>query len=154
MWSSLCEQCFGLDKHGIVMAILALSLAAFATVLWKSSRVALPPGPRGLPLLGYLPFLGKDLHREFEKLARVYGPIYRLWLGNKLCVVVSSPALVKEIVRDNDKVFANRDPTISTSIGSYGRNDIAFGSYGPQWKKLRKVRMTRKDIYQLYTKYK
>ena len=139
MWSSFSKYCSGHEKHGLVTAILVLSLTAFAAAFWKRSRAGLPPGPRGLPLVGYLPFLGKELHREFERLARVYGPICSLWLGNKLCVVVSSPELVKEVVRDQDTVFANRDVTISAAIASYGANNIAFGSYDQQWKKLRKV---------------
>ncbi|PRQ20215.1 putative cytochrome P450 [Rosa chinensis] len=46
-------------------------------------------------------------------MARVYGPIYKLQLGTKLCIVVSSPELVKQVVRDHDTTFSNRDPTIA-----------------------------------------
>ncbi|KAK9984581.1 hypothetical protein SO802_034106 [Lithocarpus litseifolius] len=107
----------------------------------KSRKPPLPLGPRGLPLLGYLPFLGTNLHRKFEELAGVYGPIYKVWLGHKLCVVVSSPSLVKEVVRDQDTIFANRDPLIVAIVATYGGVDIAFSSYGPEWKKLRKIFM-------------
>ncbi|PRQ20224.1 putative cytochrome P450 [Rosa chinensis] len=54
-------------------------------------------------------------------MARVYGPIYKLQLGTKLCIVVSSPELVKQVVRDHDTTFSNRNPTIA------------------DWRKLRKV---------------
>ncbi|KAF9689461.1 hypothetical protein SADUNF_Sadunf01G0094600 [Salix dunnii] len=98
-----------------------------------------PPGPRGLPLVGYLPFLGYDLHKKFTELAGVYGPIYKLRLGNKLFMVVSSPRLAKEIVRDKDTIFADRDPPISARVFTYGGNDIAWSSYGPPWTKMRKI---------------
>ncbi|XP_004298684.1 PREDICTED: flavonoid 3',5'-hydroxylase-like [Fragaria vesca subsp. vesca] len=135
------------DKDENLTAILTLLFMVF-TLLWyywiwkKPSRnptPPLPPGPRGLPLLGYLPFLGADLHVEFTDMAKVYGPIYKLQLGTKLCIVVSSPELVKQVVRDYDTTFANRDPTIAALIASNGGTDIAFGSYGPYWRKLRKM---------------
>nr|XP_023892161.1 7-ethoxycoumarin O-deethylase-like [Quercus suber]POE61174.1 flavonoid 3'-monooxygenase [Quercus suber] len=133
------------DKDELSRANFTALVSIFAVLFWflwaakKSRNPPLPPGPRGLPLLGYLPFLGTNLHRKFEELAGVYGPIYKVWLGQKLCVVISSPSLVKEVVRDQDTIFANRDPPIAARVASYGGVDIAFSSYGPEWKKLRKI---------------
>jgi hypothetical protein len=73
------------------------------------------------------------------ELARVYGPIYKLKIGNKQCVIISSPSLVKEVVGDQDITFANRSPNIAALVFSYGGNDIAFAPYGPEWRMLRKV---------------
>ncbi|KAM3734927.1 hypothetical protein ACB098_10G051300 [Castanea mollissima] len=135
----------GNDKDGLSRANLTALVSIFAVLIWflwaakKPRKPPLPPGPRGLPLLGYLPFLGTNLHRKFEELAGVYGPIYKVWLGHKLCVVVSSPSLVKEVVRDQDTIFANRDPPVAALVATYGGSDIAFSSYGPEWKKLRKM---------------
>ncbi|KAF2298999.1 hypothetical protein GH714_029635 [Hevea brasiliensis] len=114
----------------------------FAVDIDKKSKKAmapLPPGPKGLPVIGYLPFLGTFLHKKFTELAGKYGSIYKLWLGNKLCIVISSPSLAKEVFRDKDAIFANRDPPTASRIASYGGNDIAWSSYGPEWKKMRKV---------------
>ena len=133
------------DKDELSRANPTAIVSIFAVLFWflwaakKSRKPPLPPGPRGLPLLGYLPFLGTNLHRKFEELAGFYGPIYKVWLGQKLCVVISSPSLVKEVVRDQDTIFANRDPPIAARVASYGGADIAFSSYGPDWKKLRKI---------------
>ncbi|KAB1217071.1 Flavonoid 3'-monooxygenase [Morella rubra] len=124
--------------------VVSLSTCAVCCFLWvaKKTRKAvppLPPGPRGLPLVGYLPFLGTELHRKFEELAGIYGPIYKVWLGQKLWVVVNSPSLVKEVVRDQDTTFANRDPPIAALVATYGGADITFLPYGHEWKKLRKI---------------
>ncbi|CAN1333238.1 Flavonoid 3'-monooxygenase [Linum perenne] len=112
-------------------------------LLKRANKEALPPGPRGLPIVGYLPFLSTHLHnthlhKSFTELAEVYGPIYKLWLGYKMHVVISSPSLVKQI-RDQDETFAARDPSIAAKILTHGVNDVAFKSYGSDWKKLRKV---------------
>ena len=72
-------------------------------------------------------------------MAGVYGPIYKVWLGQKLCVAVNSPSLVKEVVRDQDTIFCNRDPPIAALAATFGGADIAFSSYGPDWRKLRKM---------------
>ncbi|KAB1217072.1 Geraniol 8-hydroxylase [Morella rubra] len=124
--------------------VVSLSTCAVFCFLWMAKKTIkavppLPPGPRGLPLVGYLPFLGTDLHRKFEELAGIYGPIYKVWLGQKLWVVVNSPSLVKEVVRDQDTTFANRDPTIASLAATYGGADITFLPYGHEWKKLRKI---------------
>ncbi|KAL0296202.1 UNVERIFIED_CONTAM: Flavonoid 3'-monooxygenase [Sesamum radiatum] len=99
----------------------------------------MPPGPRGLPIVGFLPFLRPDMHIQFTELARQYGPVYKLWLGTKLCIVISSPSLTKEIVRDHDTIFANRGSTVAGRIGSYNGNDIAFCPYGSSWRTRRKL---------------
>ncbi|KAG2681455.1 hypothetical protein I3760_11G145700 [Carya illinoinensis] len=134
------------EKGELAGAIVTALLSVFAVFwfLWAAKKPRkvippLPPGPRGFPLVGYLPFLGTDLHRKFEELAGVYGPIYKVWLGNKLWVVVSSPLLVKEVVRDQDTIFANHDSYIAGLAVTYGGTDITLLPYGPDWRKLRKI---------------
>ncbi|KAJ7944796.1 putative Cytochrome P450 [Quillaja saponaria] len=140
------------EVYAIAASNQALFLTAIFTLLavvwslwntFKRSRKVIapwpPPGPAGLPIVGYLPFLGTELHKKFAELADIYGPIYKIRLGTKLCVVISSPSLVKEVVRDHDLIFANRDPPIAAMVASYGGNDIAFSSYGPDWRKMRKI---------------
>lgn len=128
------------EKHEPVVLIVTLLLSAFVLLIWlmqKSNKenCFLPPGPRGWPLVGYLPYLGSNLHDDFSELAKIYGPIYKVWLGQRLGIVISSAALVKEVVRDEDVVFANHDPTSSAKIVSSG----VFRPYSDEWKKLRKV---------------
>ncbi len=42
----------------------------------NKSRKRLPPGPVGLPIVGYLPFLGKQPHKDIAKLGEKYGNVF------------------------------------------------------------------------------
>ncbi|KAJ4974848.1 hypothetical protein NE237_008022 [Protea cynaroides] len=135
----------GFIIQGIIfLSILIITLAIFTSVLLsktstKGELSSLPPGPRGLPLVGNLPFLKPDLHKYFSHLANIYGPIFKLHLGNKLCVVVSSSSLAKEILKDHDATFANRNPPIAAFHITYGGNDILWNQHGSDWRMMRKI---------------
>ncbi|KAL0285464.1 UNVERIFIED_CONTAM: cytochrome [Sesamum angustifolium] len=131
-----------MDQFYIAMlSVLVMSIIWFIKVSFNPGRRTppLPPGPRGLPILGYLPFLGKNLLHQFGDLAHQYGPIYKLYLGNKLCIVINSPSLVKEVVRDQDSIFADRDANVAALTATYGRSDIAFSPPNAQWRAMRKI---------------
>ncbi|KAM5572763.1 hypothetical protein ABKV19_012691 [Rosa sericea] len=144
MWDASSEKHEDLKEAVTIFLIIMAAVSFwFLRTCNKHSRnleqALLPPGPNGDPLLGYLPFLGTNLHHQFIDLSRVYGPIYKLQLGTKLAIVVSSPSLVKEVVCDQDTIFAYRDLTVAARILSYGGSDIVFGTYGPDWRRMRKV---------------
>ncbi|KAK4728581.1 hypothetical protein R3W88_021569 [Solanum pinnatisectum] len=129
------------SSNDLWIAALTLSVV-FLTILWyklNKEESRLPPGPRGLPIVGFLPFLRANLHHQLTELSQQYGPIYKFWIGGKLCVVLNSPSLAKEVVRDQDSVFANRDPPIAGLVATYGGLDIGFSPYGSYWREMRKL---------------
>nr|XP_043624361.1 geraniol 8-hydroxylase-like [Erigeron canadensis] len=135
-WPELTTQ-----KDDLTLALLTI-LAITLTISWFRSFCAtslLPPGPRGLPIVGYLPFLRPNLHHEFNKLAQRYGPVFKLKLGGKTLIVVSSSDLAKVVLREQDDIFANRDPPLAGAIISYGCQDILFSNNNSYWRNLRKV---------------
>ncbi|XP_077243510.1 flavonoid 3'-monooxygenase CYP75B137-like [Tasmannia lanceolata] len=121
------------------IAILLISWLVWWIKQSNKKTLPLPPGPRGLPLIGNLPFIEPDLHRYFEKLAKIYGPIMKLKLGNKLCIVLNSPSVVKEVLKDKDIIFANHDKLAGAELITYGGSDIVWSPYGAEWRMLRKV---------------
>ncbi|KAH6796265.1 hypothetical protein C2S51_037251 [Perilla frutescens var. frutescens] len=127
----------------ILSLLLLLLVASFIWYLWISNKSKggtppLPPGPRGLPIVGYLPFVDVNLHKQLANLAHKHGPIFKLWLGSKLYIVISSPSLVKAVVRDHDSVFANRDPPVAAVVAT-GALDIFWSPNGPYWRDIRKL---------------
>ncbi|GJW68347.1 cytochrome P450 76C1-like protein [Tanacetum coccineum] len=99
----------------------------------------LPPGPHGLPVVGYLPFLGFYLHERFTEMAKNYGPIFSLQLGCKLHVVVNSVDLIKVVARERDHTFANRAPPITALEANYGGVDVVWSNNNAHWRNMQKL---------------
>ncbi|KAF5755356.1 putative cytochrome P450 [Helianthus annuus] len=138
-WSSWPEVAINRPDLAIaLLTILAITLAIFWYQSGKPTS-PMPPGPRGLPVVGYLPFLGPDLLHEFTKMAQRYGPIFKLKLGTKTYIVISSPDLAKAVVREQDEIFANRDPPVAAKIVSYGRRNIGWSDNNSHLRNLRKL---------------
>ncbi|CAN0841973.1 Geraniol 8-hydroxylase [Linum grandiflorum] len=123
----------------IFAAVSIISLLFLFTRGNNSPNPPLPPGPWALPIIGNLASLPSELHSYFGSLARTHGPIFRLRLGQKLGIVISSPALAREVLKDQDVVFANRDiPDVLHAV-SYANSEILWTPYGDEWRMLRKV---------------
>ncbi|KAL0542162.1 hypothetical protein IC582_022255 [Cucumis melo] len=129
---------FSIDQSHFFFTFLA-ALLIFLYLRLTRLRVPLPPGPRGVPLLGNLPFLDPELHTYFAQLSQKYGPIVKLQLGRKIGIIINSPSVVREVLKDHDVTFANRDVPHAGRAASYGGSDIVWTPYGPQWRMLRKV---------------
>lgn len=82
-------------------------------LLWLRAKQGLPPGPFGLPFLGYLPWIdSRAPYQTFARLSRRYGRIYSLKLGNMLAVFISDPELIRQAF--NREVFSGRAPLYLT----------------------------------------
>lgn len=96
------------------------------------SALQLPPGPIGLPVLGYLPFLGNEIHLTLTDLSRRFGPIYQIFLGGIRVVVLNDASLVRQAFKQT--VFSGRPDTQLTRIlQGYG----IVNSEGALWREQR-----------------
>ncbi|XP_024986498.1 geraniol 8-hydroxylase-like [Cynara cardunculus var. scolymus] len=137
----------GKNDGDLPLALLAVITAALLPLLWYKRSISssqngappLPPGPSGLPVVGYFPFLGPSLHLELHKLVHRYGPIFKFYLGSNLHIVVNSADLAKVVTGEQDESFANRAQHIAGLATSYNASDIAFADNNANRRKLRKV---------------
>ncbi|XP_073124492.1 cytochrome P450 83B1-like [Henckelia pumila] len=105
----------------------------------KKSSV-LPPGPKGLPLIGNLHEIDTvHPHVYLHQLAKKYGPLMSLRFGFRPTIIISSARVAKIALTKNDLVLAGRPPLIGLQKYSYNGNDIAFSNYNETWREMRKL---------------
>lgn len=146
MGNPYCKKQGSSSVKDELLPVILTSLTIVLALSWfswifksRQGHPPLPPGPRPLPLVGNLLSLDPELHSYFRSLAGTYGPILTLWLGKKVGIVVTSPALAREVLKDQDTTFANRDVPVAGKEATYGGFDIVWTPYGPEWRMLRKV---------------
>ncbi|PIA38202.1 hypothetical protein AQUCO_02800104v1 [Aquilegia coerulea] len=99
----------------------------------------LPPSPWGLPILGHFHMLGDLPHRNLHRLAKKYGPIMSIRLGQVPTIVISSSEWAELILKTHDVVFASRPKNQAADWTLYGQRDLVFAQYGSYWRNIRKL---------------
>ena len=126
-----------------LLLILYLTLPVFLFLFFQNRRTlknqALPPGPRGLPIIGNLHKLDNSvLHLQLLQLSKKYGPLFSLRLGLRPVVVISSAKLAKETLKNHDLVFCGRPKFVGQQKLSYNGKEMAFSPYSACWREIRK----------------
>ncbi|KAM8962350.1 cytochrome P450 2C29-like [Pelodytes ibericus] len=119
----------------LVAFLVCLIIIKYLKMIW-TVRI-LPPGPSPLPLIGNLWSLKFNLHPDsFTKLAKLYGDIYTIWLGQTPVVVLHGLRAVKNALVFHSEEMSGRP------VASF-LNDIARGkgivvSNGHSWREQRR----------------
>lgn len=81
---------------------------------------SLPPGPWGVPHLGYKPFFSNTCtYLKYNELAREYGPIVSLTQRGNTVVLLSDHQLIKKAF-DMRQMTGRHDDGYMDIIGGYG----------------------------------
>ena len=106
-----CIRCSWKDNaciRTLTMWLAALLVPVFTWLLWKCLKGSRckrnePPGPLGLPIMGYLPFLDfKRPNLTFLELAKRYGDVFQLRMGSTKVVVVNGQRAVRQLYKSTD----------------------------------------------------
>lgn len=119
---------------GLVAGVGVLLLQYLWDMLKRSLRRDLPPGPFGLPLLGYLPFMPKDGHRGVEALREKYGNVFGVHLGCRYVVFLCDFCSVKEALSQDS--LLNRPEEFPFKVNEHSQGLIVLN--GPLWKEQRR----------------
>ncbi|ERM94234.1 hypothetical protein AMTR_s00010p00212030 [Amborella trichopoda] len=128
----------------------AQALAASLLVAWVLIRILLHGTttkgklllePLRWPLIGHLHLLmvDKPLHRVLASLADCHGLIMKLRMGQKPTLVVSDADIARECLTTHDRAFASRPMVAAGRTLGFDYTAIAWATYGPLWRDLRKV---------------
>uniref|UniRef100_UPI00398F6317 steroid 21-hydroxylase n=1 Tax=Pristiophorus japonicus TaxID=55135 RepID=UPI00398F6317 len=124
---------------GIIALLLTLKFRNVGMLQKQRSQRELP-GPPSLPIIGnLLDFRKGVLHLHLTRLAKAFGPIYRLRLWSQDIVVLNTTELIKEALVKRSADFAGRPLTFVGNFISFGGKDLALGDYTITWKTQKKL---------------
>ena len=133
----------------------AIYLFTFLWLRWRSPRrrLPLPPGPRGLPLLGNTHQTPANNPWEtYKQWSDVYGPLMTLSLGVNTTIVISTHEAARELMEKNSTVYSSRPQLVAFNRLSGGLNSSGM-EYGKQWRDHRSLQaaVLRPWMTQRYT---
>lgn len=126
----------------LVYILIALPAVVLLLILFKANKnnPPRPPGPRGLPIIGNLHQLdASKLNLQLGQLSKTYGPLFSLRIGFKPALVVSSPKLAKEVLKDHDLDVCTRPPSLGPLKLTYNALELIFSPYNDHWREIRKI---------------
>nr|AMZ03382.1 cytochrome P450 CYP71D379 [Plectranthus barbatus] len=118
---------------------LLLPIILFILRKMRKARPVWPPGPKSLPIIGNMHLLSPLAFRDLTDLTKQYGPLMHMKLGEVDTIVVSSPELAREFLKQNDPCYADKPDSIGIKVLWYDYRDIAFSPYGGYWSQMRKI---------------
>ncbi|XP_075553184.1 cytochrome P450 2J4-like [Dermacentor variabilis] len=119
---------------GLIAGVGALVLQYLWDILKRCLRRDLPPGPFGVPLLGYLPFMPKDGHHGVEALRQKYGNVFGVHLGCRYVVFLCDFGSIKEALSQDS--LLNRPEEFPFKVNEHSQGLIVLN--GPLWKEQRR----------------
>ncbi|PHT28849.1 Geraniol 8-hydroxylase [Capsicum baccatum] len=132
-----------MDYYTLVFgSILVLSLLYILAKLSSRGTKKLPPGPSPWPVIGNIHLLGAKPHISMANLAKIYGPIMSLKLGQLTTVVISSSSMVKQVLKYQDQDFSGRFVPGAVRAHKYSKFSMPWSPICPQWRMLRKIMNT------------
>ena len=110
------------------LALLSIFPSLFRKNVEDKHGHSIPPGPP----IRYA-FLRRHPERTLRAWSNTYGPLFSLWMGNQLFVVISDARIAKDLLVSNSAIFSSRMPYfIKCQTILVGRG-ITVTPYSDKW---------------------
>ncbi|KAF8044974.1 hypothetical protein N665_5901s0001, partial [Sinapis alba] len=142
---SFSNMCLLTTLQAFVAITVVMMLLKKLITHGNKKKLSLPPGPSGWPIIGMIPAMLKSrpvfrwLHSIMKQLNT---EIACVRLGNTHVITVTCPKIAREILKQQDALFASRPMTYAQNVLSNGYKTCVITPFGEQFKKMRKVVMT------------
>lgn len=132
IFSTLCNN---------TVALCVLNVLLVISYWFLTIPRGIPPGPAGLPLVGYIPFVKRKAQDTFTEIAKKYGPVFSIYLGSRLTVVLNDFESTKEAFIKQGDIFSGRPNDFSFSAVPHDKYIIVTND-GALWKDHRRFALT------------
>ncbi|WMV48493.1 hypothetical protein MTR67_041878 [Solanum verrucosum] len=126
-----------------ILVLASIFALIFVYSLAKLSSKKLPPGPSPWPIVGSLHLFGAKPHVSLANLAKNYGPIMSLKMGQITTIVISSSSMAKQVLKNHDLAFSTRFVPDALQAHNYCKFSAVWLPVCPQWRMLRKIMNTK-----------
>ncbi|KAH9991557.1 cytochrome P450 [Russula vinacea] len=97
---------------------------------------SIPPGPP----LRYA-FLRRYPERALRAWSRTYGPLFSVWMGNQLFVIISDARVAKDLLVSNGSIFSSRRQYFMKNQTILRGRAITASAYNDTWRQHRRIAM-------------
>ncbi|KAG5729753.1 Cytochrome P450 2F2 [Termitomyces sp. T112] len=124
----------------VLILVVGITLLYFLSPLWLRFWVkgpdgtVLPPGPA----LRYS-FLRKYPERTLHAWAKSYGPLFSIWMGTQLFIVISDPHIARDLLVVNGSNFSTRKKYFMKNQMILRGRAITASEYGDRWRQHRRI---------------
>ncbi|XP_078484745.1 cytochrome P450 2U1 [Ciona intestinalis] len=124
-----------------VSSLVIFFTAFLALYYWYTRPKNFPPGPRGVPFLGVIPFLGNYPERVMRKWSKKYGPVMSVRMGREDWVILNDyENIQKALVKQGHSFSGRPDIPVFTQINN-GMGLLTV-DYNDHWKMQRRFGIT------------
>ena len=102
----------------------------------NGSALRLPPGPRGLPILGMLPAVRRNPTAVFTDAARRFGDVVFLKIGPRRAYLITNPRDIRHVLQENARNY-HKSPLYDKLRASLGNGLLT--SEGEFWLRQRRI---------------
>jgi len=82
-----------------------LTIIVLYLIYWFQRPKDFPPGPRGIPIFGYLPMFGRFATATAAELSKKYGPVLGVRIGSSDIVFLNDYESINEVCRFFYQIF-------------------------------------------------
>ncbi|CAH1266083.1 CYP2U1 [Branchiostoma lanceolatum] len=123
--------------------LLVSVVVIITAVLWRrSSTAGLPPGPRGLPLVGNLFSLSKDMPLVYQEWSKKYGGVFTVYSFSQPRIVLNGFSAIQEALVTNADVFSSRHGEQTPYLSDQSAKGLILEPYTPRFKEHKKFTMS------------
>ncbi|KAI0254607.1 cytochrome P450 [Lactifluus subvellereus] len=128
------------QQHQTLVSGVVFGFAIFLTVRYfQSPWRKLPPGPRGLPLLGNVLEMRSKQWLNFMTWKQEFGDIFYLSAAGQPIIVLNTQKVAADLLDRRAGIYSDRPRNIVAAQILCGGLAMVFQNYGTLWRKMRKA---------------